>query len=90
MQDLTYARNAGVVDRTVGSQLFLINDRSGRIHAVEGAAAGVWNLLETPQSMSEMLEVFRAAFPEQAPKSVRSFLTKALSKLERRRLVEPA
>ena len=90
MQNLTYARNSRVVDRIVDSQLFLLDDHSGRIHALDGAAAGIWNLLERPHSMSAMLEIFRAAFPHETPKNIRSILCKALNELQRKRLVEVA
>ncbi len=82
MQNQTsYARKAGIAARDYGEILFLIDDSKGAIHAIEGAEAGIWRVLETPMADHDLASIFHAAFPDQKPKTVRQIVKNALQKL---------
>lgn len=50
--------------------LFLIDEEGKAIHMIDGASAGVWQLLEQPMSVSEAKTILKTAFPHVPPKRI--------------------
>ena len=77
-----YGRNDRIIEREVEGDIFLIDDRRGRIHALDQMGGGIWRLLEQPQQLQDIVAVFMAAFPGRKPKELRRMVESFLNQLE--------
>lgn len=59
-----YCRRRGIREHRVGKQIFLADDRLGRIHALNTVSSGIWNLLGEPQNKRQLLSILAQAFRE--------------------------
>jgi len=81
-QQELYGRNDGIIERQVDGDIFLIDDRRGRIHALDQMGGGIWRLLEQPQPVQDIVAVFLAAFPGRKPRELRRMVERFLNQLE--------
>jgi hypothetical protein len=81
-QQELYGRNDHIMERQVDGDVFLIDDRRGRIHALDQMGSGIWRLLEQPQPVHDIVAVFIAAFPGRKPKELRRMVERFMSQLE--------
>lgn len=78
-------RDGGLVEEYVEDSLFLIDTSLGRIHHLNPMAAALWRQFEVPTSIDDVVELFRAAFPDVSRKKLRQEVTRlvrALAELE--------
>ena len=65
-----YVRCRAVREERVDDALFLIDHEGQAIHMLEGASAGLWNMLVEPTSAAEAKSLVKAAFPAVPPKRI--------------------
>jgi PqqD family protein of HPr-rel-A system len=58
-----YGRVPGLITEVVDNEIFVLDPGKGRIHAMNASAAALWQLLEEPAALAELVEDFAAAFP---------------------------
>lgn len=67
----TYRRGRGVVERRVGSGLFLAHPGNGGVFRANPTFAAVWMALQRPRTGTALLRLFRQAFPRVAARRMR-------------------
>ena len=82
-----FKRNAAVTATEIDDGIFLVEPESQDIYFLDAVSSGLWRLLETPASLSEMQEVVREAFPEQPAAALDADVAVALDDMLARRLV---
>lgn len=56
-------QSAGIGVRQVGGEVFLTDDRAGSIFGLDGIGPAVWQLLEEPITLTELVDILAEAFP---------------------------
>ena len=82
-----FVRTQKVVSRTVAGETLVVPVRGkvgdlGSIYSFNGTGSLVWRLLETPQSLTELIDAVERKFevgPEQAKKDIARFVEDLLS-----------
>ena len=60
-----YRRHPGAAERRVGDALFLAQRDRGSLYRLNPTVAALWNLLATPVTLQEAVEVFVQAVPSE-------------------------
>jgi PqqD family protein of HPr-rel-A system len=78
-----YRRAEELPFRALGKETVVVNTRSREVHVLNGTGAHIWNLLATPQSLAQLMEVLAGEFdldPEAARGEVASFVADLVDK----------
>jgi len=82
-----YLRRPDVSETDVDGEIFLVEPGSQDVFYLDAVGAGLWRLLDTPQTLVEAKTVFAAAFPDAPAKTLSGDLEVALDALVKRGLV---
>lgn len=82
-----YQRNAAIGETRIENDVFLVAPGSDDVFYLDAIGAGLWRLLAEPHGMTEIEEVFAAAFPDVAPDRLARDLAAVLADMIARRLV---
>lgn len=74
-------RNPDLIVRNVDDQLFLIDERRGKIHHLNETASAIWRLLDVPHTANEVINTFRFLFPEEDARQMKQALRSSLHNL---------
>ncbi len=83
-----YVRRAGVVERRVGSTVFLADDEGGDLFRLNETGTALWSFLARPRTPREAVAEFRAAFPDEPARRVAASVGSLILELRRQRLLE--
>lgn len=70
-------RTPGVIEATQGGRTVLLDIHRGRYYALDGVAARIWQLLERPSAVDDIVETIAAEYHAPTPVidcDVRAFL----------------
>ncbi len=84
----TYARVAGVEQRLVNGSLFLAHPGTGDLYRANVTVAALWNALADPATGTELVALFRAAYPRVPAAKMRAQVGAMLADLVQADLVE--
>ena len=82
-----YRRNAAATATEIDDGVFLVEPATQDIFYLDAIGSGLWRLLAAPQTLAQLQEVVREAFPEQPAAAVDADVAAALDELVARRLV---
>ncbi|MFO1190212.1 MAG: PqqD family protein [Alphaproteobacteria bacterium] len=82
-----YRRNPGVSETTIDGETFLVDPTDEDIFYLDQITTGLWRILATPHTKTEILTLFHAAFPQVDADRLDADLTAALADLVARSLV---
>lgn len=85
-----FVQAAGVEEREVEGEFFLIAPGSGSIHHLDALAAAVWRLFAKPTDVRQVAPLLRAAFPEVPASRIAADLDRLVADFRAGRLIEPA
>lgn len=57
-------QNTGIGVRQVGGEVFLTDDGAGSIFGLDGIGPAVWQLLDEPITLTELVDILAEAFPD--------------------------
>jgi hypothetical protein len=77
----TYIRNASIGTERVEDHLFLIDPARNRIHALNGTAADIWEIMQDATTLNELVQLYVEAYPAQPPKRLKQDLLLVIDKL---------
>jgi hypothetical protein len=83
-------RAGGVIEYLLDDTHFLADEEGYGIFRLDPLSGAAWNLLQTPASLEEMIDIFQHAFPEQAPDVISHDIQMLLRDMFRNRLIEVA
>jgi len=86
---IRFRRRAEVVERVVGTTVFLARDESGALYRLNETGTALWRLLAVPTSRVEAIAAFRAAFPDRSAREIGAAVTDLLEALVEESLIEP-
>jgi Coenzyme PQQ synthesis protein D (PqqD) len=86
----SYVQNRAIEFERIDDHIFLIDPARNRIHALNAAAAAVWELLDEETSLSELVQVFHEAYPGQTRKQLTQDILVVLGNLQRIGAIEAA
>lgn len=84
---MRYQRNTAVRETEVEGDFFLVEPISGEIYYLDAITSGVWRLLDVPRDRSDILGVFKRAFPETPASRIVLDLDRALADLLKGNLI---
>jgi hypothetical protein len=61
---MRYRRNPAVTTTEFENEFFLVEPDEDEVYYLDALSGGVWRLLERPQTLEDLVEVYEAAFPE--------------------------
>ena len=82
-----YRRADGATKREIDGEVFLIGAQNQSLFHLNALAAAIWNLLEEPLTIDEMVEIIRRAFPDMPGDAVSSDVGKLIKRLAANNLV---
>jgi hypothetical protein len=82
-----YKRNPAVSETELDGEIFLVEPDSEEVFYLDAMGAGLWRLIAVPQSLQEIVVVYRAAFPDADSQTVENDLRAALQTMLDRGLV---
>jgi hypothetical protein len=82
------SRSPGITSKVVGEAGFLVDARTNQIHQLNAMGLGIWQLLEAPIGLPDVISVFVGAFPGVSKKQIRDDLSGVLADLEKAGLVQ--
>ena len=65
-----YIQNGAFEYERIEDHIFLIDPAQNRIHALNAAAAGIWDLLDEGTTLNELVQLFHEAYPNQPRKQL--------------------
>ncbi len=83
-----YVRNPEIVEKILDDEVLLIDDANDVIFNLNPIGTAVWNFLESPRKMDEILQVLYAAFPDIPREQISRDTDLLLAQLKDRRLIE--
>ena len=86
-EDARYCRNPAVRTTEVENDLFLVEPEGQDVYYLDAVTSGIWRLLEAPATREEILDTYRAAFPDQEAGALASDVRAAFDDMLARRLV---
>jgi len=87
---MRYRRAPDISVTAVDDGSFLVEPETQDIFWLDALAAGVWNALEEPASVTELRDLLAEAFPGTEPGRIAADLETLLAELSQRRLIEAA
>lgn len=84
-----FRRNAAVTETEIDDGVFLVEPETQDIFFLDPIGGGLWRLLAQPQSLNEMQNVVREAFPDQPAEVLDGDVAAVLRDMVERRLVLP-
>lgn len=84
---LRYSRSASVVEAEIGDTLVALEPVSGQFHEFNEVAARVWQLLEQPRSVDDLVTILVSEY-EVAPQRCRQAVIDFLGQAQRDGLVQ--
>ena len=82
-----YERNPAVTETELDGEIFLVEPENKEVFYLDAMGAGLWRLIAAPQSLEDIVVVYRAAFPDTDRQTVEIDLRAALQTLLDRELV---
>ncbi len=83
-----YVRNPEIVEKVLDDEVLLIDEAKDVIFNLNPIGTAVWNFLESPRKLSEILQVLHAAFPDIPGEQISRDTDLLLAQLKDRRLIE--
>ena len=68
--NLAIVRSDPVTELTVDNEVFLVDEKGYAIHHLDSISGAIWSVLEKPVLLTEVVEMFQAAFPDQPAQNV--------------------
>ena len=81
------ARTAGITERRVDDEMFLIDGHGEAIYHLNATSAAIWRLLAEPMNRKAVVEALRRAFPDVAARRIGRDVGAVLDDLTKRRLI---
>ncbi len=66
-----FVRCRHVVSRRVDQDVFLVDEETTAIHQLNAVGAAIWEMLEEPRKLSEILDILHTAFPDKSKKTIK-------------------
>ncbi|MGE0155190.1 MAG: PqqD family protein [Reyranellaceae bacterium] len=82
-----FKRNAAVTATEIDEGIFLVEPETQDIFFLDAMSSGLWRLLDQPQSLAQMQDVVRAAFPDQPAAALDADVATALQDMVEQKLV---
>lgn len=83
-----YTRNPAVHAKSIGDDLFLVDESDQAIYHLNTLGGAFWTLLAQPTTLAEAYTVFTQAFPDHAPDAIRADLETLAADLVGLKLIE--
>nr|WP_239058456.1 PqqD family protein [Aliiroseovarius sp. PrR006] len=90
VKELCYAQADGVTESVVGDEAFLADGSGIGIFRLNPVSAAIWNLLEEPTDLNEIVEILSEAFPDVPVDQISTDSENLMRSLARARLITPA
>jgi hypothetical protein len=87
MSGTRYRRSTEVLTRAFGDEMLVTAADDDEVVRLEGPGLAVWEVLEAPRSLPEMVSILADAY-QTSPDMVTSGVTTLLAELQRRGLIE--
>lgn len=88
-KSLVYGRAAGITMREMDGDLFLAHEETGSIYRLNATGAAFWRVIDTPQDLNAIIEIFQEAFPKMQPAQVKRDLLALVEELTDQGLISP-
>ncbi|MHA1108292.1 MAG: PqqD family protein [Alphaproteobacteria bacterium] len=85
-----FVQNSGIVERLVGSSLFLAEEAGEAIFQLNETGAALWRFLAEPGTLEGAVDTFRQAFPDRDQDELSNELTALMAALHRQGLIVAA
>ncbi len=82
-----YRRAEGIAERKIDGEIFLIGTQNQSLFHLNTLAAAIWNLLEEPLAIDEVVEIIGGAFPDMSGDAILNDVEKLIKRLEANNLV---
>lgn len=82
-----FKRNAAVTATEIDEGIFLVEPETQDIFFLDAMSSGLWRLLGEPQSLAQMQDTVRAAFPDQPAAALDADVAAALQDMVEQKLV---
>lgn len=89
-KDLCYTQAQGVTESVVGDEAFLADGSGIGIFRLNPVSAAIWNLLEEPTDLGEVVAILSEAFPDVPVEQISTDSENLMRGLTRARLITPA
>ncbi len=66
-----FVRCSHVVSRRVDQDVFLVDEKTTAIHQLNAVGAAIWQLLDEPRKIADILEILHTAFPGKSRKTIK-------------------
>ncbi len=83
-----YQRVVGVSAQKIDEDMFLATEQTGAIFHLNPVAAAFWHSLESPASLTNIVEVFAVAFPDQDRATLQRELSDLAMEMKKQKLIE--
>lgn len=90
VKELCYAQAPGVTESVVGNEAFLADGSGIGIFRLNPVSAAIWNLLEEPTDLNEVVEILSEAFPDVSVNQIATDCENLMRSLAHARLITPA
>ncbi len=84
---MRYTRKPGISETEIDDGVFLVEPQSQEIYFLDAISRGLWRLLGEANSLADLQNVVRQAFPDQAPADIDRDVAAALGEMSERGLI---
>lgn len=76
-----YTRRPGIIVKSLEDEVLLIDEVTDSIFNLNQMGTAVWNLLNEPRTIEEIVVVLQAAFPDISPEIIKKDTNRLLERL---------
>ncbi|NNK58697.1 MAG: PqqD family protein [Desulfofustis sp.] len=76
-----YMRRSGIIIKSLDDEVLLIDEVTDSIFNLNQMGTAVWNLLNEPRTIEEIVEVLQAAFPDVSTEIIAEDTNQLLNRL---------
>lgn len=86
-RDIRYVHAKDAIARKVDGEVFLIDNKRGRIHGLDPAASAIWAMLAEPTSVREIVDAISDVFPRRRRATISKAVRTTISKLLKLKMI---
>lgn len=83
-----FVRCRHVASRKVDQDVFLVDENTKAIHQLNAVGAAVWELLDEPRKIADILDILHTVFPGKSRKTIKKDIKALLEDLLDEELIE--
>lgn len=85
---IMYIRNFRVIQRSVDDSAFLVDPETDLVFYLNALSTGIWNLLEAPICLDDLIKIVQKAFPELPSQEIDQDVTALIKKMHKKNLIQ--